>query len=73
MSIKTFFLKKVMKAKGASEEQIEMAVKIMEKDPGLFEKIFKEIEQKKKEGKSETAAAMEVMRKHQGEIQKLMQ
>ena len=41
--------------------------------PELFKRISKEIEQKKKEGKSEMAAAMEVMRKHQGEIQKLMQ
>lgn len=73
MSIKSFFLKQVMKAKGASPEQIELATRMIEKDPELFTRISKEIEQKQKEGKSEMAAAMEVMRKHQGEIQKLMQ
>ncbi len=68
-------MKKYLKAKmkGVPEEQQEMIIKLVEKNPELFEKIGKEVKQKTKEGKSEMAATMEVMRKYQGEIQKLMQ
>lgn len=41
-------------------------------NPDFFNAMAKEIEAQKKAGKSEMAASMEVMRKHQGEIQKLM-
>lgn len=61
-----------MKMKGVPPEQIEMVTKLMERDPELFKKIGKEIKQKMKEGKDQTLASMEVMRKHQGEIVKLM-
>lgn len=74
MGIKNFFLKKYLKAKmkGVPEEQQEMILKLVEKDPKLFEKIGNEIKQKTKEGKTEMAASMEVMRKYQGALQKLM-
>lgn len=75
MGVKNFFLKKYLKAKmkGVPEEQQEMILKMIEKNPKLFEKIGNEVKQKTKEGKNEMAATMEVMRKYQGEIQKLMQ
>ncbi|MBI2120184.1 MAG: hypothetical protein HYT94_01005 [Parcubacteria group bacterium] len=75
MGIKDFFVKKMIesKLKGIPEEQREQIVKVITENPELFEKIGKEIQQKTKEGKSETAAAMEVMRKYQGDIQKAMQ
>lgn len=41
-------------------------------NPDFFNAMAKEIEAEKKAGKSEMAASMEVMRKHQGEIQKIM-
>ena len=41
-------------------------------NPDFFKAMAKEIEAEKKAGKSEMAASMEVMRKHQGEIQKIM-
>ena len=72
MSVKSFILKQTMKLKGVPQEQIDMIIALMEKDPELFERIAKEIEQKKKEGKDEMAASMEIMRKYQGEIRKLM-
>ena len=72
MGIKSFFVKKMLTAKGVPPEQAEMVMMMMEKDPELFKKIAKEVEQKKKEGKNETAATMEVMRKYQGDLQKLM-
>ena len=52
--------------------QREAIMKIVSENPDFFESMAKEIEAEKKAGKSEMAASMEVMRKHQGEIQKLM-
>ncbi|MCU0660657.1 MAG: hypothetical protein MUD00_03560 [Candidatus Pacebacteria bacterium] len=69
---KNFLMKKMLKAKGVPEAQIDMFVTLMEKNPELFKKIAAEIKQKTKEGKSEMAASMEVMRLYQGELQKLL-
>jgi hypothetical protein len=63
--------RQLMKKQGVSEAQQDMIFAVMEKNPQLFEKIAKEIELKKKEGKGEMAASMEVMRKYQGELQKM--
>ena len=49
-----------------------MIMEAVNANPEFFEKMAKEIEAEKKAGKSEMAASMEVMRKHQGELQKLM-
>jgi hypothetical protein len=75
MGIKDFFVKKLIesKLKDVPPEQREVIVKLVSENPELFEKIGKEIQQKVKEGKSEMAASMEVMRKYQSEIQKAMQ
>ncbi len=53
----------------AQREAIMAAVSA---NPDFFQSLAKEIEAQKKAGKSEMAASMEVMRKHQGEIQKIM-
>jgi hypothetical protein len=58
--------------KGVPQAQQDIMLSAVEKNPEFFENIAKEIQQKVKEGKSETAASMEVMRKHQGELRKLM-
>ena len=76
MGIKNFFLKKAIKhkTKDMPQNQQEMVMKLVEDNPELFEKIGNEIQHKiKKEGKSQMAATMEVMRKYQGDIQKLQQ
>jgi hypothetical protein len=75
MGIKDFFVKKLIesKLKDVPEAQREQIIELVTKNPELFEKIGKEIQQKTKEGKSEMAASMEVMRKYQSEIQKAMQ
>lgn len=75
MGVKNYILKKYLKTKmkGVPEEQQEMIIKMIDKNPKLFEKIGNEVKQKTKEGKNEMAATMEVMRKYQGEIQKLTQ
>ncbi len=53
----------------AQREAIMAAVSA---NPEFFNNLAKEIEAEKKAGKSEMAASMEVMRKHQGELQKIM-
>ena len=63
----------MLKRKGVPEAQIDMLMSMMEKNPELFKKIAKEIKAKTKAGQSEMSASMEVMRKYQGEIQKLAQ
>ena len=70
-----FMLKQMLKSKmkGVPEAQQEKIFSALEKNPEFFEQIAKEIEQGKKTGKSEMTSAMEVMRKHQAEFQKLMQ
>lgn len=73
MSVKSFFLKKMLKAKGVPESQIDMVVKMMDKDPELFKKISGEIEAKVKSGQDQMYASMEVMKKYQSELQQLMQ
>ncbi|MFC1802265.1 hypothetical protein ACFLY7_02380 [Patescibacteria group bacterium] len=72
--LKKFLMKKMMKSqlKGVPEAQQEVILKLVEENPDFFEKIAKEIKQKTKEGKSEMSASMEVMRKYQGEMMKLM-
>jgi len=58
--------------KGVPEAQQEKLIGAMERNPEFFKMIGEEIEAKKKAGKSEMEASMEVMRKHQSEFQKLM-
>ena len=72
MSMKSFLLKKMLKAKGVPEEQIDMTLRIMEKDPALFQKIALEIQEKIKTGKDQMSASMEVMQKYQNDIRNLM-
>ena len=71
--IKKFLMKKMMKKQGVSDEQQEMVLTLMEKDPALFKKIAKEIEEKKKGGMNEMYASMAVMKKYQAQIQRLVQ
>ena len=74
MGIKDFFTKKVVdwKMKDLPEDQKKMVMALYEQNPELMEKIAGEVQHKvKKEGKSEMAASMEVMRKYQSELQKM--
>lgn len=70
--LKNFLMKKMLKAKGASDEQVDMIVKLVEKNPELFQKIAKETEEKVKQGKDQQTATMEVMMAHQEELKGLM-
>lgn len=60
------------KLKGLPPQQQEVMMKLVEENPEFFKKLGEEIKRKQKEGKGEMEASMEVMRKHQAELQKLM-
>ena len=73
MGIKDFFLRQALKLKmkDVPEAQREQMMHLIEKNPDLFKKIGEEIKQRTKNGESEMAASMVVMRKYQAELQKL--
>ncbi len=86
MSFKSFITKKALQMKGVSSEKAEQIAKQLDENPEivqsmkalegnkevkeLFDKITKEIEEKKKTGLGEDYAAMIVMSKYKNEIVK---
>ncbi|MEN9524070.1 MAG: hypothetical protein RL536_139 [Candidatus Parcubacteria bacterium] len=66
-----FLLKKMLRTQGVPEAQIEMFIKMMEKNPELFKNIANEIKSKIDAGKDQQTAALEVMTKYQDELKKL--
>ena len=86
MSFKSFITKKALQMKGVSADQAEEIAKKLEENPemvasmkslegnkevkALFDKITKEIEEKKKGGLAEQYAAVLVMGKYKNEIMK---
>lgn len=73
MSLKTFLMKKMIKSqmKGVPESEQEKIFNMIEKNPGLFQKIAEETQEKIKTGKDQMAAAMEVMQKYQEDLKKI--
>lgn len=71
--IKEFFLKQAAKygARDLPKEQKEMLLGAIDKNPKLFEKIAKEIDVLKKQGKPEMYASLDVMKKYQKELSEL--
>ncbi len=86
MSFKSFVMKKALRLKGVSKDQADAIADKMDNDPQfaetmkslqgnkevkeLFDKIQKEIEEKKKSGMPEEYAAMNVMTKYKAQIAK---
>lgn len=69
--IKNFAVKKLLETqlKNVPEDQKEMIMHMVEKDPALFEKIAKELQaEMKTNGNNQMAAAMKVLPKYQAEI-----
>lgn len=59
--------------KNAPPEQKEMISALLEKNPAVFEKIAKEMQEElKKNGNNQMAAAMKVLPKYQKEILEVM-
>lgn len=70
-NLKNFAVRKMLdrQLKNAPPEQKEMIMALMEKDPAVFEKIAKEMQEElKKNGNNQMAAAMKVLPKYQKEI-----
>ncbi len=59
--------------KDVPEEQREMMLKMVEKNPKLFKKIGDEVERRVKGGEPQMKATMEVMKKYRSELTTLMQ
>ena len=86
MSIKSFFIKKVLQSKGIPSEQADMIAEKLSANPelalklkkleenkelkDLFENIQKEIEEKKKSGVPEQYAMISIMTKYKDKIAK---
>jgi hypothetical protein len=66
-----FLLRKMLRTQGVPEAQIEMFIKMMEKNPQLFETIAKETKEKMDAGMDQQSAAMQVMKKYEQELRKL--
>jgi hypothetical protein len=69
--LKQYALKKVLQSqmKNVPADQQEMIMTMIEKDPTLFEKIAKEIQEElKKNGNNQMNAAMKVLPKYQQQI-----
>lgn len=71
---KELLLKKLIQSKLGSlpKEEQEKIVKIVTKNPKLFEEIAMKIKQQMDNGKDQMSAAMSVMGQYKDQIQKLM-
>ena len=71
---KDFFLRQALKVKmkDVPEAERERMLALMEKNPEFFKKIGDEVQKRVKNGQSEMAATMVVMREHQAELQRLL-
>lgn len=73
--IKDYAVRKILdkQLKDVPEDQREMIMTLVEKDPKLFEKIAKELQaEMKTNGDNQMAAAMKVLPKYQQEILAVM-
>jgi len=65
-------MRKMLKSQGVPEGQIDQLLTIINKDPELFKKIAEEVQGRVKGGEDQMKASMDVMRKYQGELKKLV-
>ncbi len=71
---KNFLMKQMVKKqmKGMPEGEQARVLKMVEENPDLFSKIAEETQAKIKQGKGQMEASIEVMKKYQDEIRKVM-
>lgn len=72
---KNFLLKKMLKSqfKDMPEAEQDKLIKMIEKNPKLFQTIAQEAQVKIKDGKDQMTAMMEVMQNYQEELKKAME
>lgn len=69
--VKQYAMKKMLQSqmKGVPQDQQDMLMELVEKDPKMFEEMAKEMQaEMKKNGNNQMAAAMKVMPKYQQQI-----
>ena len=68
-----FVMKKLLqsKMKDVPAEDQEKIFAMLEKNPGLFQKIAEESQEEMKKGKSQMDAVMSVMKKYEEDLKKL--
>lgn len=74
MGVKSFFVRKMLErqAKHLPEGQRELFMGMFEQNPALFEKIAKEVQEKKRGGQDEVLAGVSVMKRYAPEIREAM-
>ena len=72
--LKNFLMKKMLqsKMKDVPVDQQEKMIGMIEKNPELFQKIAAEVQEKMKGGMDQMTATMEVTKKYQEDLKKLM-
>ncbi len=73
MSIKDFFLKKMLSSqmKGVPQSDQDKVFSMLQKNPELFQKIAEEVKEEVKKGKSQMSATMEIVKKYETELKSL--
>ncbi len=73
MSIKDFFLKKMLSSqmKGIPQADQDKVLTMLQKNPELFQKIATEVQEEMKKGKNQMAATMEVVKKYESDLKSL--
>lgn len=71
-NFKNAMMKKMLRTQGVPEAQIDMFVRMIEKNPELFKKIAEEVQEKIKGGMDQQTAGLEVMKKYEDELKKLV-
>lgn len=74
MGIKDFFMRKMLESqmKDVPKAEQEKVFTMLQKDPTLFEKIAKEVQQEMKNGKDQMSATMNVVKKYETDLKKLI-
>lgn len=69
-----FILRTMIKnqLKGVPDEQIDMIIAAIEKDPAFFQRVAEEIKAKIDSGVSQEQAAQDILAKHGEEMKKLL-
>ena len=70
-----FFVKQLLKQKlkgSVPEDQLDMFITVVEKNPAFFEQIVKEIQEKVSQGMDQQAASVKVLESHRAELTALM-
>ncbi len=59
--------------KGVPQADQDKIFAMIEKDPAFFQKIAEEVQAEMKNGKDQMAATMDVVKRHEANLKKLMQ